>query len=128
VSATSFTNGWAGYKHGSTWAIYGDGLSTDPYILFDPPSPPSDYFLNDQDPDFWTCYGAHPQRPDNGDGTVPASSGSALITDLACHSDQFVLGTKQYQVTGVDHEAAYRDGTVQELVTNMIKYTLTLVE
>jgi hypothetical protein len=113
---------WLGtYKHPNTWAIYSTGLETDMAARFDVPKKGD----NNQ--------GIQLQRRNQGDATVPETSGSALFTAAETSADAtgriFVIdpSMRQFRVTGVEHAAAFNDGSVRTVIEQMLLVALGCV-
>jgi pimeloyl-ACP methyl ester carboxylesterase len=107
---------WLGtYKHPRTWAIYSTTLATDTEVHF---------------PGHPIAVAVRLVRPAEGDGTVPASSASALFTSTETSTDPtgmaFLLqaSMKQCEVSGVDHADAFNDGSVRTVLAQMMHVIL----
>ena len=106
-SAKAFHDGLGLYKHPNTFAIFGTGRSTDVRFL--------------QSSDDINQFRDTPQRRDEGDGTVPASSASVLFPGQAfALADICKEAARQFIVYGVSHSGAFNNGDVRTLVNKLI--------
>ncbi len=113
---------WLGkYKHPKTWAIYSTRVETDVAARFNTPA------KGDKQ------RGIQIQRRDQGDGTVPETSGSSLFTMAETSTDAtgnvFVRdpSMRQLEVRGVDHADAFNSGTVRTVIEKMLLVALGCV-
>jgi pimeloyl-ACP methyl ester carboxylesterase len=133
TAAEAFHNWLGEYKlPAKTYSIYGTGVITDTSILFDPPIRPPDEHVVIRGvpmtrPAYWPDYGCKMQRPLSGDGTVPSSSGNALFPNETSASTFDPKNTTQRQFfrSGLEHEPAYKDSDVQQIVMGILGRLLT---
>ena len=112
--AEAFHKELGAYKHDKTFAIYGSGETTDARFL--------------QDSSGTNRYADAQQRRSAGDGTVPATSASSLFPGQAYTSaDICNSSARQFQVTGVQHAAAFSDTVVQGITLNLIRRILGIL-
>jgi len=135
-NAEVFHHKWLnGYKHPKTWTIFGTGVATDTSIVFDPGLRRPAHLENwgdDQVVYVPDDYGVQMRRTNQGDGTVPRMSAESLFPHNLGKQDRkpssFVWEDddtlRQYPVIGAEHEPAYKDDSVKELVYFMIRYFL----
>jgi len=107
------------YRHPKTWALYGTGRETDVATHF--------YDASEEQAEYTRLVrGIHRERRNEGDGTVPRSSGAALFGPSATRSDvdpkvfSADSSLRQCEVSGVDHAAACASSKVQAVVEQML--------
>ncbi len=128
------------FKHNKTFAVYSTGVTTDMRVAFDVPP------ANINQPTQWQAPATAKNekgelktltvsdlemrtriqegRRNEGDGTVPSTSGGALFPGVAGNVSAFDESTKQYEVNGIAHDQAFNDAATRNLVNSMIAYAI----
>jgi len=122
-AAEAFHDWLAHYKHPCTYTIYSTGQMTDMAIRFDPHVRPAGKRSK------WVNRGANPVRRDQGDGTVPDSSGGALYPTQTdpwgqLTQDPLQPSPRQGRVDDVEHSAAMNDAGVRRRIVALLERIL----
>jgi len=105
------------FKHPRTFCIYSTGVVTDMTVTLD-------VRVQETRLDGPLLLNIAAGRRPDGDGTVPATSASALFPGQRNPPSSPSLSNRQYEVNGVEHGEAMNSSEVQDLIVALLKLIL----